>query len=381
MKVCYFGTYRQEYSRNRIMIAGLRRNGVEVVECQVDLWQGIDDRIQTATGGWHRPSFWLRLVKVYAQLVNKLRHAGDYDLLMVGYPGQLDVFLAWLISRFQRKPLVWDVFMSIYLISLERGLNQKSRRSINLLRILEHFACRLPDRLILDTSAYVAWFQQQYHVAPSRFCLVPTGADSDIFNPINATEQDLSAFTALYFGTYIPNHHVSTIIEAARLLSKQKRFRFTLIGAGPDRPACEEIARTYHLDNLNFIDWMSETELAYQIASADVCLGAFGTTPQSMMTIQNKVYTGLAMARPVLTGDSPAIRQAFTDGVHLLLCPRKDPAALAAALEKLAANPELCRQMGMNGYLLFKEKYDIEHIGLTFKNHLDDVLRSKNQRV
>ena len=29
LRVCWFGTWREEYSRNRIMIEGLRRNGVE----------------------------------------------------------------------------------------------------------------------------------------------------------------------------------------------------------------------------------------------------------------------------------------------------------------------------------------------------------------
>ena len=37
IKVCYFGTYRAAYSRNKIMIEGLRRNGVEVLECHETL--------------------------------------------------------------------------------------------------------------------------------------------------------------------------------------------------------------------------------------------------------------------------------------------------------------------------------------------------------
>jgi hypothetical protein len=30
MRICYFGTYRANYSRNVIMVEGLRRAGVEV---------------------------------------------------------------------------------------------------------------------------------------------------------------------------------------------------------------------------------------------------------------------------------------------------------------------------------------------------------------
>ena len=52
MRVCYFGTYRVRYSRNQIMIEGLRRNGVEVIECHEELWRGIEDRVEVASGGW-----------------------------------------------------------------------------------------------------------------------------------------------------------------------------------------------------------------------------------------------------------------------------------------------------------------------------------------
>ncbi|MCB0186670.1 MAG: hypothetical protein KDE31_20530, partial [Caldilineaceae bacterium] len=60
-----------------------------------------------------------------------MRHA--YDILVVGYPGQVDVYLARLLSWWQGKPLVWDVFMSIYLIAVERGLDRQSGLAVRLL--------------------------------------------------------------------------------------------------------------------------------------------------------------------------------------------------------------------------------------------------------
>jgi len=57
MIVCYFGTYRQNYSRNKNMIAALRSVGVEVKECHVPLWHGVEDRVAVTSGGWkNRPS-------------------------------------------------------------------------------------------------------------------------------------------------------------------------------------------------------------------------------------------------------------------------------------------------------------------------------------
>jgi len=50
--------------------------------------------------------------------------------------------------------------MSIYLIAEERGLVAHHPFTGRLIRTLEGLACRLPDRLILDTAEYVAWFGQ-----------------------------------------------------------------------------------------------------------------------------------------------------------------------------------------------------------------------------
>ena len=129
LRICYFGTYRTNYSRNQMMVAGLRLNGVEVIECHEKLWYGIEDRIETTSGGWKKPSFWWRIFKTYALLLKRYYKIENYDILVVGYPGQFDVFLARILSWLRRKPLVWDIFMSIHLIALERNLGTKNKQN------------------------------------------------------------------------------------------------------------------------------------------------------------------------------------------------------------------------------------------------------------
>ncbi len=52
LKVCYFGTYRRSYSRNKILIGALRQAQVEVYECHSKLWLEFEDREHVARGGW-----------------------------------------------------------------------------------------------------------------------------------------------------------------------------------------------------------------------------------------------------------------------------------------------------------------------------------------
>jgi glycosyltransferase involved in cell wall biosynthesis len=378
LRVCYFGTYRQEYSRNQIMIEGLRQAGVNVIECHESLWNGIEDRVQAASGGWLRPAFIWRVLCTYWHLIRRYFHVADFDIMVVGYPGQFDVFLARILTWLRKKALVWDIFMSIYLIAIERGLDKGCNRfSIDILRRLERLACRQPDLLILDTSEYVAWFGRTHSIPAFRFRLVPTGADDRIYCPIISPFSKGRTFRVIYYGSFIRNHGIKYILEAVRLLADDPNIQFELIGEGPELTAAQEFASRFHLNNINFVDWLEKPELVKRVAQANVCLGAFGITPQSLMTVQNKVYEGLAMAKPVITGDSPAIRHALIHADNVFLCKREDPKALVEAVQMLKNDPELCKRLGENGYRIFHEKFDLFHIGQYFTQHLFDAIDNR----
>jgi glycosyltransferase involved in cell wall biosynthesis len=373
LQVCYFGTYRDNYSRNQMMIAGLRMNGVIVKECHETLWHGTEDRVRIASGNWMHVSFWWRIINVYWRLLKKYSKIGNYDVLMVGYPGQLDVLLARFLSLLKQKPLAWDIFMSIYLISIERGLDKKSGISIKILRLIEGMALRLPNQLILDTKEYARWFQQNYGIPSERFHLIPTGADDRIFYPrFDGTKND-EKFCVLYSGTFIPNHGVMYIVEAASLLMDEQQILFELIGTGPELENVKQFVTEHQLNNVIFHEWMEKDELINHICQADICLGAFGTTPQSLMTVQNKIYEAMAMQKPVISGDSPAVRQVFTHGEHIYLCQRASGNSIANAVIDLINNPTLRSQIAQNGYKLYKEHYSLISNGLRFKSYLREL--------
>ena len=374
LRVIYFGTYRDEYSRNRIMIECLRQAGVEVIECHTPFWVSIEDRVETAKGKWFSLSFLRRMVLAYANLVSQYLRADDHEVVVLGYPGQLDVFLGRILTWIRRKPLVLDVFMSIYLIALERGLDKANKFNIQLLKALESVALRLPDRLIQDTGSYVEWLTKTYHLNYKRFRLVPTGADDRIFQPKPVRPPD-DFFRVIYYGTFIPNHRVAYIIDAARLLRDRPEFIFELIGSGPDFSEAAGLIEKYQLqDRVKLIGWLSQSELIERIAQADACLGAFGFTPQSLMTVQNKIYEGMAMERVVVTGDSPVINMNFENGIHLITCDRARPETLSEALIGLKENPERAKQIAHQGLLKFRESFSIQQLGVQFSRHLCDIV-------
>ena len=175
----------------------------------------------------------------------------------------------------------------------------------------------------------------------------------------------------LYYGTFIPNHGLKHIVEAAKLLSNKNDIEITFIGEGPEKNWIVGFVEENNLANVQFLPWCSQEELVEIINSADVCLGAFGQTHQSLMTVHNKVYEGMAMGKPVITGQSPAIAAQFRSGEELLACPR-NAQGLAESILQLKEDPALRARLGANAFHTFQERYSLQSLGKLLLGYLDE---------
>jgi glycosyltransferase involved in cell wall biosynthesis len=292
---------------------------------------------------------------------------------MVGYPGQFDVFLAKIFAILRGKPLVWDVFMSLYLIATERGLGKTNNFAVSMIRWIEARALRLPDLLIQDTREYVSWFHKEYGIASERFRLVPTGADDRLFTPSREVDHEhIDLCRVLYYGSFIPNHDVMKIAQAAKMLINESELQFEFIGDGLEKPLVEAYIDENQLANIHLFGWMNQEELLQHIAEADICLGAFGKTPQSLMTVQNKIYECLAMGKPVITGDSPAVRTLLPSDC-VVLCSRDNPGEIAEAILDLKQDPLKRASLSQNAIAVFNEHFSIGRLGERLKHILGDL--------
>jgi glycosyltransferase involved in cell wall biosynthesis len=88
------------------------------------------------------------------------------------------------------------------------------------------------------------------------------------------------------------------------------------------------------------------------------------------MTVQNKIYEGLASKLPVITGESPAVDQTLRHRENIYLCDRSNPGTLAHAILDLYNDPELRKRIAENGYAEYQKNYSLEKLGERYKTHL-----------
>lgn len=337
-KVCYFGNFDPDYSRNRVVIKGLRENGFEIVLCNM------------RTRGF----------KLYQGLYRRLKKLkGRYDIIIVGHTdNRWMVPLAKLLTR---KPVIWDGFYSLYdSWVLDRRLVPRWHPKAWYYWLLDHLNGALADGVMVDTREHATFFKQKYSVAPRKILKVYVGSDIQRHGP--GPILDKGARILVHFhGYYIPLQGVEHIVRAAALL-KNRHIDFRFVGSGQEYERVRERADEMDATNISFVDRVPYDELIRLMSEADICLGIFGKTEKAERVIPNKVYEAIAMGKATVSGDTPAIRELFTDRVDILLCKMADPQDLADKIVELAEDGVLRKRIAEGGYLLYKNKLTPKHV-------------------
>jgi glycosyltransferase involved in cell wall biosynthesis len=350
LHILRWGTYDTSKPRTRILSEGLRVMGARLRECHASVWEGIEDKSQVR-GLLRKLRLLLRWLTRYPGLTWGLLRAPRPDVVLVGYPGVLDVIVAAPVARLRGLPLAWDMFMSVYdTLVLDRQLIHPASLRARLLRGLESFAIRRADAVFLDTEAHARRIESLYGLSAGSCGAVWVGAEVEQFRlPESAAPAARASgpLKVLFYGQFIPLHGVDTIVAAARLMSDDD-VDWTLIGRGQESDAVRRMLRETPLPKLRWIEWVDYADLKHWIAGADVCLGIFGTSEKAASVIPNKVFHVVAAGRPLVTRDSPAVRELLEpDPPCVYLVRAGDPRALVDAVREHArrtthAVPDRC---------------------------------------
>lgn len=339
LRVLYVGSYKPTYSRNKIFIDGLRKNGVTVVECN-----------EPGSG-------YLKYFRLALRLI-KLR--GTYHVMLVGFPGQEVMFIA---RIFASAPILFDVFTSHYMgYVLDRAYFKPDSLRAKIYRFLDRWSCRLADAIVLDTNAHIDFFVSEFGLPRAKFHRIFLGANTDLHYPRPQQKRAVEPFTVLFWGSFIPLQGTEHIIRAAELL-RDESIRFVLIGDGQKRIRDMNEVTRLGLTQIEFPGKVSDEQLVERIRDADICLGAFSEGKKADITIQNKIFETLASRKPLLTMRTTAIQELLVDEKQCLLCEKANPEDLAKKIMRFREDESLRNALAENGYQFFRSHLTEDIIG------------------
>ena len=277
--------------------------------------------------GSNSASYPVRVLSVVLGLIGQ-RMAG-VDVTFVGFSPQL--ILPFFGRKLKKSRVVVDFFISVYdTLAQDRQVFKPQGFTARFCRWMDKRTLALADEIICDTRTHGQYFIDELGADESRMQVLYLMADRSIYYPRPMKHDSSAPKKVLYFGSILPLQGVGVLLEAIKEFSGRSDICFEIIGPIPDDMA----DRT--LENVKYINWLSQTALAEHIADADLCLaGHFSEKiAKASRTIPGKAYIYEAMDKPFILGDNPANRELFSPDDRHIFVKMGDPAALAAAIRE-----------------------------------------------
>jgi len=200
-------------------------------------------------------------------------------------------------------------------------------------------------------------------VNPDVVTMVPNGADPNIRKspPAMRDEDELElketrrkvnpdgeAFVVGYIGSIQVLEGIDTLVEAMSLLRLHRDdARLLIVSGHSNRDWLKQLLRTHEIEDITTIAGPVPWEHVPRYhALTDVFVIPRPDERVCRMVTPLKPFEAMILGSAVVVSDLPALREIIRDGETGLIVPPQDPDSLAAALARLADDPEERGRLG-----------------------------------
>jgi len=196
-------------------------------------------------------------------------------------------------------------------------------------------------RHVLCPSAYLRGIALGWGLDPARVTVLPNPAPAVPELPARAelrAELELDGDVLAFAGRLGPQKAVGTLLEA---LTRTAGVRLVVAGDGPDRHALERQAHELGVAaRVRFLGSVGREDVLRLFRAADASV-----LPSAWENLPHTVVEALAVGCPVIATRVGGVPEVIRDGENGLLVPPGDVEALASAIERFFADPDLRRSL------------------------------------
>lgn len=300
---------------------------------------------------------------------DRMRHSLRYRIMPALYV-LCGLWAAWRLGRRQRFDVVhvhWPVPHALFGWAVRKASDARIvtswygaelrwvKGSLPWLRPFVRWALAASDQVVAissHTAREIAEFSNvQARVIPYTIGFAEAKAD------VARVPRD--GFGVLFVGRLVERKGVRHLIDAVQRMAPERRARLVIIGDGPERERLEDQVRRAGLeDRVEVRGRVSDRELRQAYADSSVfVLPAIVDTRGDTEGLGVVLLEAMVYRIPVIASDLGGITDIVTHGETGLLVPPADATALAAALERLAADPVLTQRLGDAGHDLLRGRF------------------------
>jgi glycosyltransferase involved in cell wall biosynthesis len=286
---------------------------------------------------------------------------------------QPDVVHAYLPAAYVLGGLVAWILRVPIIVAGRRGLTSFETRGSGLW--LARLANRVIDVQICNSGAVRDWAVAREGLDPGRTRVIPNGIDLPPLPPgpgLPDEWQSKDANAVMVANLIRYKGHREVLQSVAVVAKRHPSFRLVLVGDGPERTGLVDLARELAItDNVIFAG--RRRDAADLMRSFD-----FTVLGSSEEGFPNALMESMARAIPVVATAVGGVTELVNDGIHGLLVPYGDTAAMANAILRMIEHPDERRTMGANGRARIASEFSTERMVSATEAVYEEMLHARD---
>ncbi len=224
----------------------------------------------------------------------------------------------------------------------------KNKRKLKRLADLEQYVYENARGLIVKTQT-MANDLQNYYAFSTPILISPNGYDHHLAPSPREKHFAAEKTIILYLGSLHPWKGIDVLFQALPFIHPQGEV---WIAGGTPQEVADYQTKIKHLNLSHRIKMLGAVPPKQRfdvINQADICVHPLSDVSMaSRYTSPLKLFEYMAMGKPIVTADVPALREVLTHEHTALLTPPHDPGQLAEALNRLMKDHDLAQTLGQN---------------------------------
>ncbi|MBO0723666.1 MAG: glycosyltransferase family 4 protein, partial [Blastocatellia bacterium] len=279
---------------------------------------------------------------------------GRPDVVIGTSPQFFCAVAAYLLSLVKGAPFVIEVRDIWPQSAVELG----ALKNTLLIKTLEAIELHLyrSARLIVVVAESTKSYLMEKGIAGEKIKYIPNGIDPAYLGAGASdgeklrNELDLHGrFIVSYIGTHGMSHALDVVLQAAQQLQADATLHFLFVGEGAEKEKLKRQAADLGLNNVTFLDERPREGLAAYYRASDVSIVPLRRLPLFKKVLPSKLFELMGVGCPIICSVEGEAAELVARAGAGLCIEAENHESLIAAIGSLRANPDLRRQLGLNG--------------------------------
>lgn len=306
---------------------------------------------------------------------------GKYDVVIVTSPPLFVGISGYLISRFKKAPMVFEIRDLWPESAIDTGV-LTNKWVIKMAFSVEKFIYSKAALINVLTPAFYNTLRDNKFIAESKLIMIPNAADFSLSEEILINfnrelfrkEHGLEGyFVITYVGAHGVANHLEQILEAGKAL-EDTNVLFLLIGQGMEKARLMKLADDMRVTNIRFLDPVPKKEVFKFIIASEMGASVLKKVDTFKTVYSNKTFDYFSCKKPILMAIDGVSRELVDMAKAGTYVEPENTSEYNRVIREYLNNQWKLELEGQNGYNYAKHNFDREVLANNYLKEINKII-------